>query len=127
MSKKRKNDIILIIFVLAVATLIWVGYLLAHKKPGGKVVITVDKEVYATYDLGSDTEVVVIDDDGNITNHLVIKDGIADMISADCPDKLCVHQKAISGNGEMIVCLPNKVIVTVKDSDSEADFDTVAK
>ncbi|MFR5116202.1 MAG: NusG domain II-containing protein [Eubacterium sp.] len=31
------------------------------------------------------------------------------MISADCPDKLCVNQHAISSNGETIVCLPNKV------------------
>ena len=41
------------------------------------------------------------------------------MISADCPDKLCVHQHAISANGETIVCLPNKVVAEVKDGTVE--------
>ena len=40
------------------------------------------------------------------------------MISADCPDKLCVNQHAISSNGETIVCLPNKVVVEVEDGES---------
>ena len=41
-------------------------------------------------------------------NRLVIEDGKADMVWADCPDKLCVNQKAISREGESIICLPNK-------------------
>ncbi len=42
-----------------------------------------------------------------------IHDGKADVTEADCPDKLCVHQKAISKTHETIVCLPNKVVVEV--------------
>ena len=43
----------------------------------------------------------------------------ADMKEADCPDKLCVHQKAISAENESIVCLPNRVVVTVTNSKKE--------
>lgn len=46
----------------------------------------------------------------------MIRDGKADMKEADCPDKLCVHQKAISAENESIVCLPNRVVVTVTNS-----------
>jgi len=49
----------------------------------------------------------------------VIRDGKADMKEADCPDKLCVHQKAISAENESIVCLPNRVVVTVTNSKKE--------
>ena len=48
------------------------------------------------------------------------------MIEADCPDQLCVHQKAISKDRETIVCLPNKVVVEVK-SKTESEFDSIAK
>ena len=64
--------------------------------------------------------------EGTVTNTLVIENGKADMISADCPDKLCVNQHAISSNGETIVCLPNKVVVEVEDGE-EAQFDTQTK
>ena len=56
---------------------------------------------------------------GKTTNVLVIRDGKADMKEADCPDKLCVHQKAISAENESIVCLPNRVVVTVTNSKKE--------
>ena len=42
----------------------------------------------------------------------MIEDGKADMVWADCPDKLCVNQKAISREGESIICLPNKVVIS---------------
>ena len=64
--------------------------------------------------------------DGVTTNVLTIRDGRADMTEADCPDKLCVHQKAISKNHEMIVCLPNKVVVEVTGSE-ENGFDSIAR
>ena len=46
------------------------------------------------------------------------------MTSADCPDHLCVKQKAISKEGESIICLPNKVIVEV-DSAVNSEIDAV--
>lgn len=55
---------------------------------------------------------------------LIRKGGVADMTSADCPDHLCVKQKAISKEGESIICLPNKVVVTVK-SDTKSDIDSI--
>ena len=33
------------------------------------------------------------------------------MTEADCPDQLCVHQKAVDAAGGTIVCLPNKVVI----------------
>ena len=36
-----------------------------------------------------------------------------------CPDQICVHEKAISADGESIICLPNKIVVEVE-SDKES-------
>ena len=59
------------------------------------------------------------------SNVLQIKNGKADMVSADCPDQLCVNQKAISKNKESIICLPNKIIVEV-DSHQNSQYDAVS-
>ena len=74
---------------------------------------------------GEEQEIPIVQD-GVTTNVLTIRDGRADMTEADCPDKLCVHQKAISKNHEMIVCLPNKVVVEVTGSE-ENGFDSIAR
>ena len=82
---------------------------------------TVDGEVFGTYGLTED-QTVEIDD----TNRLVIKDGEARMEWADCPDQICVDHRAVSRNGESIICLPNQVVVTVASSE-ERDVDAVAQ
>lgn len=35
------------------------------------------------------------------------------MISATCPDHLCIKQGAINKKGQSIICLPHKLIVEV--------------
>lgn len=92
---------------------------------GAKAEILVDGVSYGTYSLEMDQE-IPIEIDGKVTNVLKISDGKADMVEADCPDKLCVHQKAISKNNETIVCLPNKVVVQIISSE-ESEFDSFAK
>ena len=47
-------------------------------------------------------------------NTLVINGGKASIVSADCPDKLCVHQQEISKAGESIICLPHKLVVRIE-------------
>ena len=82
--------------------------------------VKVDGKITGTYSL-IENQTIEINDGSNI---LEIKDGIADMIEADCPDKLCVKQKAISKNGESIICLPNEVVVEVK-SNEDSEYDAV--
>lgn len=82
--------------------------------------MTVGGNVYGEYRLDKDQTIEI-----RGTNLLEIRDGKADMTDADCPDKLCVEQKAISKNGESIVCLPNQVVVTVTTGE-QTENDAVA-
>lgn len=84
--------------------------------------VKVEGEIQGVYSLSEDREIEI----NGGTNTLKIRNGIADMTKADCPDKLCVNQKAVSKNGESIICLPNKVVVTV-DSSENSEFDAVAQ
>ena len=58
-------------------------------------------------------------------NQIVIKDGYVYMEYAECPDKLCIKQGAIQNQGESIICLPNKVIVTVNGSEKQ-EYDGIS-
>ena len=52
-------------------------------------------------------------------NRFVIRDGKAYMEYASCPDGICVDHSPIFRDGESIVCLPNRVVITVTDSNNQ--------
>ena len=80
----------------------------------------IDGEVVASYDLSEDQEVEL----NGGTNTMRIEDGTVKMIQADCPDKLCMKQKAISKNRENIICLPNNIVLQIANQD-ESELDAV--
>ncbi|SHO49427.1 NusG domain II-containing protein [Anaerocolumna xylanovorans] len=119
----KKKDIILLLIILFIA----LASLLIFKitqKDGNMVVVTIDGAVYKEYPLNKDISVDIQGVKGG-TNHLVIKDGYADVTEASCPDKICVKSRKISKTGESIICLPNKVVVKIEGKDSpEVDGST---
>ena len=120
-----KNDLILVGVLLAVDLLGLLAVRVFYQSPGDKVVLEVDNQVIGTYALDQDQE-IPIEIGGEIGNRLVIAGGKADMVDATCPDRLCVHQKAISKQGETIVCLPHKVVVEIR-SEQGSKLDALAR
>lgn len=114
----KKKDWILIIMILLVALSAFIMHHALQKTGSGQVVVKINGAIEGTYDLNDDRKILI--NDGS--NVLVIKNGKADMIEADCPDKLCVEQRTISKNNESIICLPNEVVVEIK-STSESQLD----
>ncbi len=120
-----RNDIIFISTLLILIIIFLFVFYSKYNTSGSYVTITVDGKQYGRYRLDEDKEIKIKNASGKVTNILLIKDNCANMTEANCPDKLCVNQKAISKEKETIVCLPNKVVVTVE-SDDESDFDAIA-
>ncbi len=110
-GRMRKADWLIPAAAVMIAVL-WYGILFTGEKPGEKLRVTVDGKEYAEYSLEDEIDVIIPGARG-MNDHLVIHDGRAFITDAECPDKLCVHQRAISKQGETIVCLPNKVVVEV--------------
>ncbi|MDR1042340.1 MAG: NusG domain II-containing protein [Clostridiales Family XIII bacterium] len=108
-NTNRKHDIALFV-VLIVAGVILFAVIDFMKAEGASVDVHVDGKVVASYPLSTDREVEL---GYNGHNSLVIKEGQAKVTGADCPDKLCVKQKAISREGETIVCLPHRLVVKI--------------
>lgn len=104
----KKSDYKLMAIVIGVAILLF-GVASLKENSGQKLIeVKVNGVIRGIYSLSEDRKINV-----NGTNCLVIKDGEADITDAKCPDKVCVKQKPISKVGESLVCLPNRVIITV--------------
>lgn len=121
-----KADAIVIGALAAVCLLVFLLCFLPEGDASGWVIVTRDGEVIGRYRLNAEQTVEITDPSGRVSNVLVIADGRADITEADCPDKLCVRQKAIRRAGENLVCLPNRVVVTVE-SRKEAELDGIAQ
>ena len=106
--KKHRLDIIVLasLLLLSILTLLFVTL---TKKEGASVEVTVDGEVVATYPLFVNGEYTL----NGGTNVLVIEDGKAYLTYSSCPDHVCERTGKIRYSGETIVCLPNKLTVTV--------------
>lgn len=119
----KRNDWILAGAVLAGAIVFFLINSFVVHREGARVRVTVGGEEYGSYSLEEELDLDI--ESRNGVNHLVIHDGKADMTQADCPDRLCVHQKAISRDRETIVCLPNQVVVEIIGGE-EAELDSIA-
>lgn len=60
-------------------------------------------------------------------NLIEIGDGKVRVIEADCPDQLDVKQGYISKVGEIIVCLPNRLVVEIKGVGVETEIDGISR
>ena len=113
MQKKLiRNDFILIALIIIVAVVSFLVFKFTQKS-GVCVNVSVDGKTIAEYPLNKDLKKDIITDYGK--NVLVIENGEAYVLEADCPDKICVGHRAISKTGESIVCLPHKLVVSIDD------------
>ena len=122
-KRLRRNDIVFIAALLAVIAVAG-ACLYFFRGEGDTITIAVDKQVIATYPLNVDrVEDIRTGETG--LNRLIIKDGKVWVKTASCPDGICAAHKPIHREGESIVCLPNKVVITVKTTDHTNQPDVI--
>lgn len=108
-----RNDVIFIAALLLVVSLCGLC-LYFFRGEGDKVIVTVDGKEFGTYSLAEEVRVEIrTGADATELNVLVIRDGQAHVETATCPDGICAGHKPIKREGESIVCLPHKVVITV--------------
>ncbi len=122
MIKFSKRDVIYLSCLLIIG-IIFTICIFAFSKKGNTLVIYVDGEIYGEYSLNSDETIEINDEFGN--NTVIIKDGEAYMVDADCPDGLCMKQGKISKAGQNIVCLPHRLVLEIK-GDEKGEFDAIS-
>ena len=116
----RKKNTCIFIFLLLI--LICAGFLIQKFffwKTGDTAVIEQDGTVISELDLKKDTEFVLDDGNGG-SNTITVKNGKIAVTDANCPDLVCVHTGSISQTGEVIACLPHRLIITISNDNADA-------
>lgn len=106
--------IVLAVFIIAAALAIY----FMTKPTGSEVYIYKDGKLLEAVSLSVEKTVKV---DEHIT--VKISGGAAYVLKSDCKGQDCVKAGKISKVGEMIVCLPNKVVIKIV-GDGEVDYIT---
>ncbi len=118
----KKKDIILVVSLLA----IFVGAYLCIDffnltESEFKVKIR-DYSGKITFKNISDSGTFEIKNDTNeFYNKYQIKNNSVSMLESNCKDKICVNMKTIKNTGEMIVCLPHKVYISIQKNSNKED------
>ena len=128
-GKTLLRDIILILIILALGAVILI---LTHsnREQGAYVVVMVQNREVARYSMAINGIYDIYGDNANngnnannaVINRIEIKDGRVRMLEAFCPNHLCIRQGWIRFEGQSIVCLPNKVTITVRGTGDGYDF-----
>lgn len=113
----KKGDISLIVIVVITFLVLW----LIPKTSGTTVRISVNGEIYKEVPLNKDAKIVVESEFGK--NTVVIRKGVVYINDSDCSNKLC-EDSAASRAGESIVCLPNRLSVTIE-NEEEQEVDVI--
>ena len=116
-EKAKRWDAIFIASLLILAAVLYLFFVYGRDE-GGVAIVTVDGVV---------TDKIPLDYNGDYvlnggSNVLRIENGSACMIEAVCPDHICVDTGEIRYEGQMIVCLPNHLVVTIEGVKGDADL-----
>ena len=121
--RQRRNTIILVAVLLLVFTLLYIVQQRMAGKAGGaggsdasgkQAVVEADGREKARLSLSEDQEVLIGEKDGEY-NVVTVKNGMVSVTEANCKNQICVKTGVISEVGEVISCLPHKLIVYIEE------------
>lgn len=127
-----KADIFLIVFLLVASIAGLAGIFIVGVQTGPEKYISIQVN-------GVESQTIPLDEstEGKLysiktdygENIIEIEDQKVHVHSADCPDQLCVHQGDIDKEGQMLVCLPNYLLIEIKSTEEESteELDGVVK
>ena len=115
------DRLVLYVLVGTALVLLLVG---GRREDGAAVRIEGDGGFELLAPLGSDRTVEVEGPRG--TTVVEVADGEARVVSSPCPHQLCVKMGAVRIPGRSVVCVPNRVVVTVE-GDGPAPTDAVTR
>ncbi len=114
----RRADAILAAIVLLAAAALMVGRGLGRSvQDGHEVVVEVDNREFRRVAISQVSQAIAFDVPAPGRHKAVVEvaaDGRARVRESDCPDRVCVRTGWISRPGEVVICLPNRIVVRME-------------
>lgn len=88
--------------------------------------ISLDGKIYQTINLSTHKGIDSIDIKTESGYNIIEINGHSiRIIDADCPDRICVNDGAINAPGQLLVCLPHKLMIEIKNDDPSETADII--
>ena len=118
--KRKTLTLVIIICGLLAAGIIGSILIFTHQSDSKIAYIYQNGECIKTIDLNQVTESYTFTIDGadGAYNEIEVRPGEIAVISASCPDKVCVHAGFIQNDLLPISCIPNRLVIHIGDSDT---------
>jgi len=115
------------ILIGCLVALIFLSSIALHNlSPKGRWVrIRIHNQTYYQFPLSEDRRVVI--KEGGVFMVVVIRGERAWVEKSNCPRQICVHSGKIGQVGQSIVCVPNRVVVSIEGSSGEGLLDAVTQ
>lgn len=113
----KKFDKIIIVTLLLISLISIIVLKMPKENSQGEkyVVIYVNRELYKKISLMDNNLDKTFKIETEFGYNIVqIKNGGVNIIDADCPDKYCVTDGFIDQPGQMLVCLPHRLVIEIK-------------
>lgn len=117
----NKKDIVLCISIIIISLVIYIMYNLQPQN-ASKVVVYYENSIVLEADLNINSEYTVKGYNGDVS--IIVKDNKVKVSDEISPYHLCSRQGYISKSYETIICLPNKIVINIENSD---EIDTIAR
>lgn len=105
-----RGDFVLILVLLVIAGLSFAG---THPLMNGGKHLAVDVDGVRKLELSLDSDTVTTVEGPLGATTVVVENGHAHIGNSPCPHKYCMRMGPISHRGEVAVCVPNRVVLSI--------------
>lgn len=118
----RKNAVLISAFLLLVSLASLFFLLAPGGKEGGYTADIYQNGVLIRsipLDDAAQSGIFTIEGEGGCVNEIEVRSGGIAVISADCPDRVCVRQGFVHDSRLPIICLPNRLVIQLRPASEE--------
>ena len=112
--------------VLLLALLVGVSFVLPFgRRAGAKIVVDAENKTVFTAPLDQDRRFEIEGPLG--TTQLEISDEAVRVLSSPCPQKICIGLGEARRTGDLLACVPNRIVVRVEGEDEGTGYDLLSR
>lgn len=110
--KKLKISDFILILLLIMSGLFSSFYIYGNNNKDKKVIVELSGKVYGVYDLNSDRIIDLKAPQSRVK--INIENGYVFVLESGCPQKICKRMGKKNRINELIVCIPNRLIIRIE-------------